>query len=165
MMYPKMLRENPESKKSDGDEKSAGKSEGQKKCKSARKGGGMLGGLIGGFGGKAAGLGRVGSIIAGGAGALLGSEIACQLSEKEQEKAAEATIAVTQKEEVGATATWQSPERKGVSGSSTVTALNTQPNGRRCLSITDVAIIDGEETRISKQMCRGSGDDRYAVSA
>ncbi len=74
-------------------------------------------------------------------------------------------LAVVEQEKVGAVANWQSPTRGGVSGSSTVTALNTEPNGRKCLTITDVAIIDGEETRVSKQMCRGSGDAKYAIMA
>jgi surface antigen len=104
-------------------------------------------------------------LLAGAVGAVLVGEIACKLSQDEQEKAAEATLAVVEKEEVGAVANWQSPTRGGVSGSSTVTALNTEPNGRKCLTITDVAIIDGEETRVSKQMCRGSGDSKYAIKA
>jgi hypothetical protein len=43
--------------------------------------------------------------------------------------------------------------------------INTEPNGRKCLTITDVAIIDGEETRISKQMCRAAGESKYAITA
>lgn len=135
------------------------------KCKRARKRGSGIGGLLGGIAGSAAGLKGVGTAIAGVFGAVLVGEIACQLDEKEQEKAAEATIAVTRKEEVGAVATWQSPTREGVSGSSTVTALAAEPNGSKCLTITDVAIIDGEETRVSKQMCRKRGDERYTLRA
>ena len=137
----------------------------EQKCKKARGRGGLLGGIIGGVAGNVAGLGNVGTLISSGVGALLVSEIACQLTEDEQKEAAEATVAVTEKEEVGATASWKSPTRSGVSGSSTVTALNAQPNGRRCLSITDVAIIEGEETRVSKQMCRGQGDEGYVIVA
>ena len=148
-----------------GDSSKSARKSGGKKCKKSRGRGRLLGGIFGGLGGKAAGLSNVGSLIASGVGAVLVGELACQLDEKEQEKAAEATVEVAKKEEVGATATWKSPTRAGVSGSSTVTALNTQPNGRRCLSITDVAIIDGEETRVSKQMCRGAGDERYVIMA
>jgi surface antigen len=136
-----------------------------KSCKGARAGGGMLGGLLGGVIGDAAGLGKVGTLIAGGLGAVLGAEIACQLDEKEQEKAAEATMTIVEKEEVGAVAKWQSPTRADVSGSSMITALTAEPDGRRCLSITDVAIIDGEETKIAKQMCRGAGEKNYTLMA
>lgn len=136
-----------------------------KSCKKSRGRGGLLGGVFGGVVGSAAGLDKIGTLIASAAGAVLVGEIACKLSQEEQEKAAEATIAVVEQEKVGAVAEWQSPTRGGVSGSSTVTALNTEPNGRKCLTITDVAIIDGEETRVSKQMCRGAGESRYAIMA
>jgi surface antigen len=145
--------------------KSAGKAGGDKSCKKSRGRGQLLGGIFGSVIGSVAGLDDVGVLLAGAVGAVLVGEIACKLSQDEQEKAAEATLAVVEKEEVGAVANWQSPTRGGVSGSSTVTALNTEPNGRKCLTITDVAIIDGEETRVSKQMCRGSGDSKYAIKA
>lgn len=145
--------------------KSAGKSKGPQKCKKAKKRGGVLGGLLGGVAGNAAGLGKIGTLISSAAGAVLVGEIACQLTEDEQKEAIAATVEVTEKEEVGATATWKSPTRAGVSGSSTVTALNTEPNGRKCLNITDVAIIDGQETRVSKQMCRGQDDEGYTILA
>lgn len=145
--------------------KTARKSKGPQKCKKAKKRGGVFGGLLGGVAGNAAGLGKIGTIISSAAGAVLVGEIACQLTEDEQKEAAAATVKVTEKEEVGATAAWTSPSRAGVSGSSTVTALNTEPNGRKCLNITDVAIIDGVETRISKQMCRGQGDEGYSILA
>lgn len=148
-----------------GKKKSAKKSSGPQKCKKARKRGGFLGGVLGGVVGDAAGLGTIGTIISSGVGAVLVGEIACKLTDKEQKVAAEATVEVTEKEEVGATAEWKSPTRSGVSGSSTVTALNTEPSGRRCMNITDVAIIDGEETRVAKQMCRGPGESRYTVMA
>lgn len=136
-----------------------------KKCKGARTGGGLIGGLLGGALGNAAGLGQVGTLIASGVGGVIGAEIACQLDEKEQEKAAEATLAIVEKEEVGAVAKWQSPTRADVSGSSTITALTAEPDGRKCLNITDVAIIDGEETKIAKQMCRGAGEKNYTLMA
>ena len=96
---------------------------------------------------------------------MLVAEIACQLDEKEQKVAAEATVAVTKKEEVGATANWTSPTREGVAGSSTITALNTEPNGSKCLSITDIAIVEGEETRVSKRMCRAKPGEPYSIMA
>jgi len=143
----------------------AAKASGDQSCKKSRGRGGLLGGIFGGVVGSVAGLDSVGTLIASAASAVLVGEIACKLSQEEQEKAAEATIAVVEQEKVGAVAEWQSPTRGGVSGSSTVTALNTEPNGRKCLTITDVAIIDGEETRVSKQMCRGAGQSQYAIMA
>lgn len=135
------------------------------KCKRARKRGGAIGGLLGGVAGNAVGLKGVGTLVSGLVGAVLVAEIACQLDEKEQKVAAEATVAVTKKEEVGATAKWTSPTREGVAGSSTITALNTEPNGSKCLSITDIAIVEGEETRVSKRMCRAKPGEPYSIMA
>ena len=135
------------------------------KCKRARKRGGALGGLIGGVAGSAAGLKGIGTAVSGLFGAVLMAEIACQLDEKEQKAAADATVAVTRKEEVGATAKWTSPTREGVAGSSTITALNTEPNGSKCLSITDIAIVEGEETRVAKRMCRQKPGEPYSIMA
>lgn len=146
-------------KKSKKKKKSGGK------CKKSRGRGRLLGAIFGGLAGKAAGLNNAQSLLASGLGAMIVGEIACQLDDKEKEKAAEATQTVTKVEKVGATAKWQSPTRSGVSGSSTVTALNTQPSGRKCLTITDVAFVDGEETRVSKQMCRGKEGGRYVIMA
>ncbi|MEW4468009.1 hypothetical protein AB1K62_09280 [Parasphingorhabdus sp. JC815] len=149
--------------KKDKQTKTAKNADGPQKCKKARGRGGLIGGILGGVAGNATGLGNVGTLISSGVGALLVGEIACQLTEKEQKEAAKATVAVTKEEKLGATASWKSPTRSGVSGSSTVTALNTRPNGQKCLSITDVAIIEGKETRVSKQMCRGQGDEGYVI--
>jgi surface antigen len=163
---PKNFGKAKEDKGRDGKQtKSANKSDSKKQCKKSKGRGRLLGGIFAGVVGKAVGLSDAGALLAAGLGAVLVGELACKLDDKEQKEAAEATVAVADKEEVGAVANWKSPTRAGVSGSSTVTALNTQPNGMRCLSITDVAIIDGEETRVSKQMCRGQGDDRYTIMA
>lgn len=134
-------------------------------CGRARKRGGVLGSILGGVAGQAAGLDGIGTLLAAGAGGVLVGEIACQLTKEEQEEAVAATRAVTEQEEVGAVAEWKSPTREGVSGSSTVTALASRPNGRKCMTITDIAIIEGEETRIEKQMCKSRGDKAYALEA
>ena len=135
------------------------------KCGKARKRGSAFGSLLGGVAGSLGGLGESATALASGFSGMLVGEIACKLTQDEQVRAAEATVAVTRTEEVGATAQWTSPTRSGVTGSSTVTALNAEPNGRRCLNITDVAIIDGEETRVAKRMCRGRGDAGYTLDA
>lgn len=130
---------------------------------SKRSTGNVIGGVIGGLAGGAIGLDGLGTAMSGLIGATLAGEIACQLDEQEKGIAADAAIAVTKKEKVGATAAWVSPTREGVSGSSTITDLNTQPNGTRCLSIADIAIIDGEETRIIKRMCRSKAGEPYRI--
>lgn len=93
----------------------------------------------------------------------LSQSLACRLYPEEQKQAAEATEKVTQSEEVGKTVEWQSTVRENVSGSSTVSAKNTLANGTQCLTITDVAIVDGDEIRVSKKMCKLPGQHRYTI--
>lgn len=91
--------------------------------------------------------------------------IACRLDPAEQVQAAGATEEVTRGEAVGATANWTSATREGVSGSSTVAARSDLADGTRCMNVTDVIIVEGEETRISKRMCKGPGEARYVLAA
>jgi surface antigen len=160
--------ETAERDRADGTEQQArreGDDDEKNSCNTERAGGGILGGILGGVLGEATGVGAIGGFIVGQFAGILVAEIACQLEPEEQERVAEATEEVTAQEEVGATAAWVSPTRADVSGSSTVTALNSQPNGASCMDVTDVVIVSGEETRISKRMCRGPGEARYTLAA
>ena len=91
--------------------------------------------------------------------------IACKLDPAEQVQAAAATEEVTRGEEVGATSNWTSATRPEVSGSSTVAARNDLSDGTRCMNVTDIVIVEGEETRVSKKMCKESGASRYVLAA
>jgi hypothetical protein len=91
--------------------------------------------------------------------------IACRLDPAEQVQAAAATEEVTRGEEVGATANWTSETRQNVSGSSTIAAKNELADGSQCMSVTDIVIVEGEETRVSKRMCKGPGQARYVLAA
>lgn len=95
----------------------------------------------------------------------LTNAIACKLDPGEQVQAAAATEEVTRGEEVGATANWTSATRPDVTGSSTIAARNDLADGTRCMNVTDVVIIEGEETRVSKKMCKEPGASRYALAA
>ncbi|WP_254305687.1 hypothetical protein [Sphingopyxis sp. BSNA05] len=72
---------------------------------------------------------------------------------------------MTRSGEPGASAQWTSETRPGVSGSSTATAKTETADGTSCMTITDIAIVDGEETRVSKRMCKAPGESRYIVVA
>jgi hypothetical protein len=61
---------------------------------------------------------------------------------------------------VGTTSRWTSETRAHVSGSSTVVAIDRSAGGA-CLTVTDVIIVDGEETRAPKRMCRRPPNNRY----
>lgn len=91
---------------------------------------------------------------------------------REQAQAARATEEVTERAErggVGTTVAWRSETRPNVTGRSTVTRVEPAPiatasavPGRRCMRITDIVIIDGEETAVPKRMCRTPPSTRYA---
>ncbi|MEZ5710479.1 MAG: hypothetical protein R3E02_13935 [Blastomonas sp.] len=94
---------------------------------------------------------------------ILTDAIACKLDPVEQQQAANATLEATRSEEVGTTSTWTSETRENVTGSSTITQKSEFADGRRCMSVTDVVIVDGEETSVSKQMCKAPGESRYTI--
>ncbi len=125
----------------------------------------ILGNMIGDFTRRATrNMGVVGSYIPRAEVAdTLTNSIACRLDQDEQLQAAEATRNVTRSEAVGSSAQWKSETRADVSGSSTATAKTQTADGTSCMTITDVIIVDGEETRASKQMCKGRGEMRYVV--
>jgi surface antigen len=125
----------------------------------------ILGNMIGDFTRRATrNMGVVGSYIPRAEVAdTLTNSIACRLDQDEQLQAAEATRNVTRSEAVGSSSQWKSETRADVSGSSTATAKTQTADGTSCMTITDVIIVDGEETRASKQMCKGRGETRYVV--
>ena len=125
--------------------------------------GSMIGGIAGAFGGRIGGVaGVVTNVLP--VSDLLGEAIASMLDCQEQQKAAGATQQVVEQAErggVGTTVAWESETRPGVRGSSTVTAVETASTEGECMTVTDVVIVDGEETRAPKRMCRRPPATRY----
>ena len=95
---------------------------------------------------------------------LLTEAILSKLDCKEQVQAATATDEAV-RGGVGSSASWQSETRPGVSGSSTVMAQNTRPDGASCMNVNDVVIVNGEETTVTKTMCRRPGASGYTLAA
>lgn len=129
----------------------------QRRNEGRRQGGAVLGGIARGV------LGRMG----GGAanvilpmGSMLGDAIMNLLDCDEQEKAATATEEAVRGGNVGDSASWQSESRPGVTGTSTVTAVD-RSGGDDCMTVTDVVIVDGQETSAPKRMCRRPPSNRY----
>lgn len=116
--------------------------------------GGIARGLLGRVGGGAA------NIVMMPMSSMLGDAIMNMLDCHEQEQAATATETAVRGGNVGDSATWQSDSRPGVTGTSTVTAVNTTP-GDDCMTVTDVVIVDGQETSAPKRMCRRPPNNRY----
>lgn len=133
-----------------------------------KKGGGMFGAIAGSVAGAA--LGRTGIPGAGligvsiPVGSLLTEAILKKLDCKEQVQAATATDTAT-RGGVGTTSSWESETRPGVRGSSTARDQRASAGGGSCMLITDVVIVDGEETTVDKKMCRKPGGGNYVLAA
>jgi hypothetical protein len=124
----------------------------------------VLGGIAGGIAGAALGRSGVPTGIIGigiPVSSLLSEAIMALLDCKEQEQAAKATDDAI-RGGVGTTATWTSETRPNVSGTSSATGEERLADGTHCMTVTDIIIVDGEETRAPKRMCRGPGDRGYA---
>ncbi|MDT9597790.1 hypothetical protein [Sphingosinicella rhizophila] len=127
----------------------------------------LLGSVLGSVAGTALGQAGVPSGIAGvyiPVGSLLSEAIISQLDCKEQVQAATATNEAV-RGGVGTSSTWKSETRADVSGSSTVTAKNDRPDGTTCMTVSDVIIVNGEETTVPKTMCKAPGASGYTLAA
>jgi len=140
------------------------------KGKKGDKGRGIIGGMLGGAVDDLARSARLPSFVPVPAFSdQITESIACKLDPEEQKQAAEATLAATRADDgagqpaVGASAAWTSDSRENVSGTSTVTARQASSGGADCITVTDVVIIEGEETRAEKRMCRAPGAARYSI--
>ena len=130
----------------------------QKKAKRS-----MFGGLANAIGGSI--LSRVGGgevwSLALPATSYLGDALLKLLDCKEQEQAAKATDQAI-RGGVGTEVAWKSETRPNVTGTSKVTGQEAMADGGQCLTVTDVVIVDGEETTVPKKMCRAKGASAYA---
>jgi hypothetical protein len=122
--------------------------------------GGMLGSIGGSFLGRAGVAGQVASLALP-AASYLGDELLKMLDCKEQQQAAKATDQAI-RGGVGSEVAWTSESRPNVSGKSKVTAEEKLADGGQCMTVTDVVIVDGEETTVPKKMCRARGASGYA---
>ena len=147
------------------------------KCAESNRSSGsrIAGGILGSIAGSAAG--SVGGLLTyvpvASLTDTLTHSIACRLDPEEQQQAADATLEATRSAdgsedgapEVGQMAAWTSETREDVSGTSTVVAADESgADGLQCITVTDVVIVDGEEARADKRMCRRP-PARYAIAA
>ena len=122
----------------------------------------MFGSIVGSIAGNLADRAGVPSVagVSLPVGSLLSDAIINLLDCKEQQQAAAATNEAI-RGGVGSEANWQSESRPNVHGSSKVTGQEQMANGGDCLTVTDVVIVDGEETTVPKRMCRTPGQSGY----
>lgn len=124
----------------------------------------LFGNILGGLADSALGrMGAPGSIagVSLPVGSLLSDAIINLLDCKEQAQAAKATDTAI-RGGVGTEVAWKSESRPNVSGKSTVTAEEKLADGGQCMTVTDVVIVDGEETMVPKKMCRAKGASGFA---
>ena len=124
----------------------------------------MFGSMLGSIGGSLLGrAGTAGEVIslAMPAASYLSDELLKMLDCKEQRQAAQATDQAM-RGGVGTEVSWKSDSRPNVSGKSKVTGQEQLADGSQCLTVTDVVIVDGEETTVPKKMCRQKGGSAYA---
>lgn len=124
----------------------------------------LFGGIASGIAGDILGRSGVPTSIAGVSlpvGSFLSDTILKLLDCKEQQQAAKATDDAI-RGGVGSEVAWKSESRPNVSGISKVTASEQLADGGNCMTVTDVVIVDGEETTVPKRMCRAPGASGYA---
>ena len=122
--------------------------------------GSILGSVAGTVLGSAGGTAGAVAGLAFPVGSYLTDELLRMLDCKEQQQAAKATDQAI-RGGVGSEVAWQSETRPNVRGASKVTAQEQLADGGNCLTVTDVVIVDGEETTVPKRMCRASGASGY----
>ncbi|HEV7228249.1 hypothetical protein [Brevundimonas sp.] len=87
---------------------------------------------------------------------FVSDSIACMLTPGERQAAEEATTRALEGG-VGSNVGWESADRAGVSGSSSVTRERVLRSGTVCRDVTEVAIADGEEVTVIENYCLGEG--------
>jgi hypothetical protein len=123
----------------------------------------MFGSILGSLGGSLLGhAGAAGQVVAAAlpATSYLTDELLKMLDCKEQQQAAKATDQAI-RGGVGTEVTWKSESRPNVTGSSKVTGQEQLADGSQCLTVTDVVIVDGNETTVPKKMCKAKGASGY----
>ena len=127
----------------------------------------MFGSIAGQLAGTALGRSGVPSSVAGvniPVQSLVSDGITRLLTCREQKQAATATQNAV-RGGVGTSSSWTSDSRPNVTGSSTVNSQTARADGSTCLAVTDVVIVNGEETRVTKNMCRAPGATGYTLAA
>ena len=127
--------------------------------------GGLLGGAAGAIAGGLLGnsFGGTGALIAGVLGSvggyLIGSAIGAHLDQADRQRAEAATTqalaAPVPPGAPGQPVGWNSERNSGVNGSAQVVGVQPQADGGQCRDVSEIAYINGEQTRQTSRYCRG----------
>ena len=88
-----------------------------------------------------------------------------RLMPAEQRQAAAATHIAVCKGRPGQKVDWVSAARPGIRGSALVTAASDDRALGHCITIADVVLRKGEETRVVQRMCRAPGARGYVAAS
>lgn len=124
----------------------------------------MFGSILGNIADSALGRAGVPSSVGGVSlpvRSMLSDAIMNLLDCHERQQAAQATDKAI-RGGVGTEVAWSSETRPNVTGKSKVTGEEKLAGGGNCLTVTDVVIVDGQETTVPKRMCRAAGASGYA---
>jgi surface antigen len=128
---------------------------------------GLAGSMLGGMAQK--GLGNKSKIkLPPGTGSTLGffvaDRLACMLDSQERLQAEHATMQAVD-QGVGGQASWRSATHKGVQGTSSVVAETRETDGSLCRNVTDVIVVNGEESTVNKRLCRAAGATGFVLAS
>lgn len=116
-------------------------------------GGGLLGNSFGGFGG------LVGGVLGSVGGYLIGSTIGAHLDAADRQRAEAATsqalAAPLPPGGAGEPVTWSSDHNTGVTGAAQVVGVQPQADGGQCRDVSEIAYVNGQQTRQTSRYCRG----------
>jgi surface antigen len=116
-------------------------------------GGGLLGNSFGGVGG------LIGGVLGSVGGYLVGSAIGAHLDAADRQRAETATsqalAAPVPPGESGQPVAWSSDHNSATSGTAQVVGVQPQADGGQCRDVSEIAYVNGEQTRQTSRYCRG----------
>lgn len=84
-----------------------------------------------------------------------------RLDRNERRQATAATTIAVCRGKPGETVKWVSTSNSGVSGSSTIARRDQLTDGSTCIMVRDVALVAGEEVKVTRRLCRAPGASGY----
>lgn len=88
-----------------------------------------------------------------------------RLDRDERRQATAATTIAVCRGKPGETVKWVSASNSGVSGSSTIARRDQLTDGSTCIMVRDVALVAGEEVKVTRRLCRAPGASGYKPAA
>lgn len=91
----------------------------------------------------------------------ISDSIGRRLDRDERRQATAATTIAVCRGKPGETVKWVSANNAGVSGSSTIARRDELTDGSTCILVRDIALVAGEEVKVTRRLCRAPGASGY----